>query len=110
MPNGTDFEIHNYTGTILSQSVLKSVFILMLINKILENCLLSVVTLHPLVAFHLQHIVLILMTGNNSVGVNLKPNPDVQISTTTRKSSKQVIRFSWPYFLAEILIKKPHRQ
>lgn len=45
----------------------------MLTNKILGKILLSVVTLHLLVAFHLQHFVLILMTENNVVGVALKP-------------------------------------
>lgn len=79
----------------------------MLINKILENCLLSVVTLHLQAAFHLQHIALILMSENNIVGVDLKPHPQIQISTITRKNSEQIIRFSWPHFLVEILMKNP---
>lgn len=79
----------------------------MLINKILENCLLSVVTLHLQAAFHLQHIALILMSENNIVGVDLKPHPQIQISTITRKNSEQIIRFSWPHFLIEILMKNP---
>lgn len=79
----------------------------MLINEILENCLLSVVTLHLQAAFHLQHIALNLMSENNIVGVDLKPHPQIQISTITRKNSEQIIRFSWPHFLVEILMKNP---
>lgn len=70
-----------------------------------------VVTQHLLVAFHLQHIALILLTENSIVGVDLIPNPEIQIGTITIKSSEQIVRFSWPHFLAEILIlKMPQKQ
>jgi len=80
----------------------------MLTTKILEKILLSVVTLHLLIAFHLQHFILMDVTENNTVCVALKTIQvnDAVIHISTITSHQKKVQTNHHVLLADILIIK----